>query len=263
MKKILTIVLCAFALYSWADEVKNCWEGKKVAFLGDSITDKNQLQRYSVYWNDLKDLLGIKPLVYGISGHRWEQIIGQAKKLKAEHGKDFSAIIIFIGTNDFNSAIPLGQWYRLEDQPAAMPNNKTEIRKRRIFVEDNSVRGPINKSMKFLKENFPEKQIILLTPIHRGWAKFSETNVQPDESFPNRIGLYIDDYVNVVKEAGNVWAVPVIDLNSLCGLSPNIEQQSFYFCDKKNDLLHPNGKGQLRMAKTLARQLLALPADFD
>ena len=43
-------------------------------------------------------------------------------------------------------------------------------------------------------------------------------NVQPEEAFSNSIGLFIDDYVQTVKQAGNLWAVPVIDLNSLSGL---------------------------------------------
>ena len=103
----------------------------------------------------------------------------------------------------------------------------------------------------------------LLTPIHRSYAKFGEKNVQPDESFPNRIGLYIDSYVEAVKEAGNVWAVPVIDLNALCGLYPNTPAHAKYFANKDTDRLHPNADGHYRIAKTLARQLASLPANFE
>ncbi len=54
-----------------------------------------------------------------------------------------------------------------------------------------------------------------MTPLHRGYAKFGETNIQPDENYTNRCGEDIDAYINAVKEAGNVWAVPVIDLSAV------------------------------------------------
>lgn len=116
--------------------------------------------------------------------------------------------------------------------------------------------------MDFLKTNFPEQQIILLTPIHRAQARFSNENCQPEEAFPNKLGLYVDAYVNTVKEAGNVWAVPVIDLNSICGLYPMNDAHAVYFHKADTDRLHPNAKGHLRMAKALMYQLMAYPAQF-
>ena len=124
---------------------------------------------------------------------------------------------------------------------------------------DGTFKGRINKVMAFLKENFPNKQIILLTPIHRGFANFGGSNVQPDESFPNRLGLYVDSYVDAVKEAGNVWAVPVIDLNAICGLMPNLPSHSQFFANEKRDRLHPNAKGHERMGLAIAYQLLGYP----
>ena len=123
-------------------------------------------------------------------------------------------------------------------------------------------RGPINTVMAYLKTNFPTQQIILLTPIHRCYARFGDQNIQPDESFPNGIGLYIDDYVEVIKEAANVWAVPVIDLNSLSGLYPINDSQVIYIADSEKERLHPNAEGHYRMAKALQYQLLAYPAGF-
>lgn len=62
-----------------------------------------------------------------------------------------------------------------------------------------------------------------------------------------------------VKEAGNLWAVPVIDLNALCGLYPLMDEHAQYFKNAENDRLHPNDVGHERMAKTIMQQLLALP----
>ena len=88
-------------------------------------------------------------------------------------------------------------------------------------------------------------------------------SIQPDESYPNSLGLYADAYVDAVKEAANVWAVPVIDLNSICGLYPNADSHTRYFHDAQSDRLHPNAEGHYRMAKALAYQLSSYPANFE
>ena len=111
-----------------------------------------------------------------------------------------------------------------------------------------------------LKQLFPDKQIVLLTPLHRSLANFGETNVQPDENYQNSCGEYVDAYVQAVKEAGNVWGVPVIDFNAVTGLNPMVEEQLIYIYDAGYDRLNPSTKG--RMARTLMYQLFALPATF-
>ncbi|MCK3682478.1 SGNH/GDSL hydrolase family protein [Maribellus sp. YY47] len=116
--------------------------------------------------------------------------------------------------------------------------------------------------MTFLKENYPDQQIVIMTPIHRGFARFSEKNVQPEESFSNDLGLYINDYVDVLRQAASVWAVPLIDLYSISGLYPMADSQTRYFSNAQTDRLHPNSAGNYRLAKTIQHQLLALPADL-
>ena len=69
-------------------------------------------------------------------------------------------------------------------------------------------------------------------------------------------------YVEAIKETANVWSVPVIDLNALCGLNPMLEEHARYFSDPKRDLLHPNAKGHERIARTLMYQLQGLPCRF-
>ncbi len=46
-----------------------------------------------------------------------------------------------------------------------------------------------------------------------------------------RIKEYVDAYVQAIKEAGNLWGVPVIDFNSVTGMNPMIEEQLIYFYD--------------------------------
>lgn len=243
---------------------RNQWKGKKVAFLGDSITDKVHVGTAKNYWQFLEELLSLEPLVYGINGHQWTGILGQAETLKAERGDDVDAILIFAGTNDYNSGTPLGEWYSVKEEAVEVSGPKSEVRNRRqLQLDENTFKGRINKVMWYLKTNYPTKQIILLTPIHRGYARFSDNNIQPDESYPNQIGLYVDQYVEVLKEAANVWAVPVIDLNSISGLYPVNDTHTRYFHNEKTDRLHPNADGHYRMAKALMYQLLAYPTDFE
>lgn len=134
--------------------------------------------------------------------------------------------------------------------------------KRTPVMSDSTFRGRINIGLNYLKSHFPEKQIVLLTPIHRAYANFGDNNVQPDERYQNKCGAYIDDYVQAVKEAANMWSVPVIDLNALSGLNPMVDEQLPLFRDPSYDRLHPNTQGHERIARTLYYQLLALPCLF-
>lgn len=179
-------------------------------------------------------------------------------------GEDIDAIVIFAGTNDYNAGVPLGEWYEEVWRNVPLPDGEVGSRRyRKPAMDANTFRGRINRLMDYLKTHFPTKQVIVLTPLHRGFAQFSAENVQPEEAYPNKIGVYVDEYVQVLKETGNVWAVPVIDLNSISGLYPMNDAQACYFHRADTDRLHPNAEGHRRMAVALMYQLLAFPASFD
>ena len=238
------------------------WQGKRVAYLGDSITDPNNRAAKTKYWGWLRDWLQMEPYVYGKSGRQWNDVIRQANQLLLEHGQDFDAITIFMGTNDWNNDVPLGEWYsETEDSVLYAHGGSTkhmELRKHRSFVFDTgTLRGRINQALDSLKRMFPDKQIVLLTPLHRARFYANEKNWQPTEDYANRLGLYISDYVEAVKEAGNIWSVPVIDWNATSGLFPMHEVQEYF--GHTEDRLHPNDLGHQRLATTLYYQLLALP----
>lgn len=242
------------------------WKGKRVAYFGDSITDPGTIPGTTLYWGYLQQWLGIEPWVYGVSGREWNDIPRQTDALKSEHGDDVDAIMIFCGTNDFNNSVPIGQWYTetedLVEAATGQPKAKVVRRHRHFSMNPGTLKGRINIAMQKLKQMYPTKQVVLLTPIHRAYFYCGDTNVQPDEMYQNGGALYIDDYVRAVKEASAVWSVPVIDLYALSGLFPLEDAGAQLFNKADIDRLHPNGAGHARMAKTILYQLGSLPCTF-
>ena len=268
-KKTLSVFLCLLLAVPALPQmlVSHPWQGKRVAYLGDSITDPNIKASKVKYWGFLEQWLQITPYVYGVSGRQWNDIPRQTDKLKQEHGQDVDAILIFMGTNDYNNGVPLGVWWdeRVTQVEYGHGQTKSMVtrRQRTPSMDPTTFRGRINIAMDSLKRTFPTKQIVLLTPIHRSDFHANEKNWQCDESYTNQCGEYLDAYINAVKEAGDVWAVPVIDWAASSGLFPLMDEYAQYFNKADTDRLHPNDKGHERMARTLMQQLLALPGVFE
>lgn len=271
---MLLTIACSTAMQAKREKepagiyVNHPWYGKRIAYIGDSVTDPNQGGgQVTHYWQFLADWLHSTPLVYAVSGYEWSHAVGLTDKLHQEVGEDVDAIIVFLGTNDYNNDLPLGCWFT--EKPEQVQRGKggkefQDVRMHRsLSMDQSTVRGRINMAMKHLKELYPTKQIILLTPLHRGYAFFGNGNRQPSEDYRNEQGLYIDHYVDAIAEAAHVWAVPVIDIYSLSGLLPTMPSQRQYFCDEKNDQLHPNTQGHQRLAKTLLTQLSSLPCTWE
>lgn len=242
------------------------WQGKRIGYIGDSITDPNCIGEVRKYWSFLDEWLGTSSYVYGVSGRQWDDVPRQAEMLEKEHGNEVDAILVFIGTNDYNSSLPIGEWFT--ETPVQVMSAHGQLKqlvtriKRTLVMSNDTYKGSINIGINRLKQLFPNKQIVLLTPLHRGLANFGDSNLQPDENYQNGCGEYIDAYVKALKEAGSIWGVPVIDWNECSGLNPMVEEQLVYFHNRESDRLHPNTLGQKRMASTLMFQLLALPAVF-
>ena len=242
------------------------WQGKRGAYFGDSITDPRNSGSQKKWWHFLQEWLGIEPYVYAISGRQWNDIPRQTDKLMEEHGQDVDGILVFIGTNDYNAAVPIGEWFlETEDsvEAAVHAPRATVLRRHRTPSYDmGTYRGRINNALRYMKSHYPTKQIVLLTPIHRAYFYGNEKNIQPDEGYQNQCGEWFSAYVESVKQASNIWAVPVFDLNAVSGLCPLLPEHLQYSHNER-DLLHPNDAGHQRMARTMMYQLLALPCVFD
>ena len=266
MNKIRFGACLAVAAVAAVASAASPWTGKKVVFLGDSITDPAQTNRqWRIYWQYLADDLGIEPHVYAVSGYQWDRVYKAAQKMKDEMGPTADAIIIFAGTNDYMSGIPIGEWYDVAEEEVFLKGKTLKLPHRRFIKDMKTFKGRINTVMDFLKTNFPDQQIVIMTPIHRGRYDLGNSNVQPEETFPNALGKYLEDYVAALREAADIWSVPVIDLYRESGLFPlnASHAKCFRYAGPKVwDKLHPNSEGHRRLAKTIAARLMTMPTDF-
>lgn len=264
-KKINALVLMLLLALSASAQfaVQHPWAGKKVAYFGDSITDPRNKASKNKYWSLIEQWLGVTPYVYAVSGRQWDDIPRQADLLQAQHGDTVDAIIILMGTNDYNNGVPLGKWYEEKEEEVMYGHGKPKqmtLRKRQYMCMDkDTYRGRINIAMEKVKKMYPRKQIVVMTPIHRQNFHANEKNWQCSEDYTNQCGEYLQAYIDATKEVANVWAVPVIDMNSLCGLYPMLDEYAQFFRDADTDRLHPNDAGHERMAKALMYQLLTVP----
>ena len=267
-RKTLSLLLCLLLAVPALPQtlLTHPWQGRRVAYFGDSITDPRNSASKKKFWSFLQEWLQVVPYVYGVSGRQWNDIPRQTDQLKREHGQDVDAIIIFCGTNDYNNGVPIGQWWDEKvtevEYGHGQPKQMVTRRQRTPSMDPTTFKGRINIAMDSLKRTYPTKQIVLLTPLHRSDFHANEKNWQCDESYTNQCGEYIDAYVEAVKEAANVWAVPVIDWNASSGLFPLVQEHEQYY-KGGTDLLHPNDRGHERLARTLMQQLLALPCCFE
>ena len=267
-----TIVPCAAETPSSPGQCKSAWAGKKVAFLGDSITTERQWidLKQRIFWQYLAEDLGLEPHPYAVSGYQWDRVYKAAQKLKDEMGGDVDAILIFAGTNDYMNGIPLGEWYDEVNEDVVLKGKNLNLPRRHFKKDMNTFKGRINTVMDFLKTNFPDQQIVIMTPIHRGYAHLGGTNIQPEESFPNALGHRFEEYIAALREAADIWSVPLIDLYREGGLYPMNASYAKYFrrggpASAENphpDNLHPNSEGHRRLAKVIAARLLTMPPDF-
>ena len=266
MNKIRFGACLAAAAVAAVASAASPWTGKNVVFLGDSITDAAQTNRpQRIYWQYLADDLGIEPHVYAVSGYQWDRVYKAAQKMKDEMGPTADAIIIFAGTKDYMNGIPLGEWYDVAEEEVVLKGKTLKLPRRRFIKDMKTFKGRINTVMDFLKTNFPDQQIVIMTPIHRGRYDLGNSNVQPEETFPNANGKYLEDYVAALREAADIWSVPVIDLYRESGLFPlnASHAKCFRYAGPKVwDKLHPNSEGHRRLAKTIAARLMTMPTDF-
>lgn len=208
-------------------------KGKKINFLGDSITEGvGASSPDNIYHAVLKRECELaEARNYGISCTRIAR-----KQDDFEYGHPFcdrylsmdddaDIIVIFGGTNDFgHGTAPIGSF-----------SDRTE----------DTYYGAWHVLLNGLINKYPEATIVVMTPLHRF-----------DEDVPSvGAGKPLSYYVDIAKEVARFYSVPVLDLFAMSGIQPQIEVNKNKYCP---DGLHPSDAGNRLIASRLAGFLKAL-----
>ncbi len=212
-------------------------KGKKIIFLGDSITEGcGTSSQERVYHGILKERYGLREIKnYGEGGTRvarQTEITSLVRDrdfiLRArDMDKDADVVVVFGGTNDYGH----GQ--------AALGSIDN--------LDMHTFYGALHTLIKGLINDYVDKQIVFMTPLHRH-NEYGQGTWKPDgvEQRP------LCDYVKAVKDVCEYYSVPVLDLYScgeLCGNTP------VWYKEYMPDGLHPNDKGHEIIASKLGKFL--------
>jgi lysophospholipase L1-like esterase len=135
---------------------------------------------------------------------------------------DVDIITIFVGTNDFKLNVPIGTKGLIGDSG----------------FDDTTFYGAYRMLLEHILTINPSVKIYLLTSLQRDHSGY-------DVNFTNPAGFMLIDYVNAVKEIGQLYALPVLDLYATSGIT-KLTLETF-----TRDGLHPNDLGYKRVANII------------
>ena len=207
-------------------------KGKKILFLGDSITEGCGASDVSKCFVSLiAEREEATCVNYGIGGTRiarqttpsaearWDlDYISRVPGMDAEA----DAVVVFGGTNDYGHAtIPLGTF---EDR------------------DIHTFYGGMHTLCLYLIKNYTDKEIVFMTPLHR----LQEVKLENDVSRP------LHEFVKAIREVCEYYSIPVCDMYKESGMYGNV----WAWCEKyMPDGLHPNDEGHKLIARKLQKFL--------
>lgn len=208
-------------------------KGKKINFLGDSITEGHGTTAPDkVYHQLIKEKYGMECAYnYGVGGTRiarqsnptvdalmFDLTFGVRAEIMC---RDVDAVVVFGGTNDYGHG----------------DAHFGEIDSEDIYTFCGGVNSLISK----LKRDFPDAEIVFMTPLHR----LNETEpMYPDSKT-------LAEYVEAMREICKKRGVKVIDLFEINPLNPEDTELV-------PDGLHPSDAGHVVLAEVVARELAKL-----
>ena len=214
--------------------------GKKIAFLGDSITEGVGVSAPEhIYWNLIAQYTGAKCYGYGISGTRiasQHDLTVDDPYQNAYFGArvdsmipDADVVVVFGGTNDFGHG------------DAAM--GKLGDTTGETFY------GACNQLLSKLILRYPAAQIVMLTPLHRE----NENDLYKSRGIRNAGTLA--DYAQAIRESAEAFGVSVADLFRNCNIQPCNPAHKAQYCP---DGLHTNDAGHVLIARCIIGVLNSL-----
>lgn len=213
---------------------------KKIAFLGDSITEGHGVSDPdNFFWNIVARQSGAQSYGYGIGGTRiaaqlkpsaeakWDQNFGSRVD---DMIPDADIIVVFGGTNDFGHG----------DAPLGAFSDRTEC----------SFCGAMHLLLQKLIVRYPQAQLVVMTPLHRD----SENQLGVNEIGVRR-EFPLESYVDAIIKISGYYGIPVLDLFRVSGLQPAVPVLKELYMP---DGLHPNDEGHKRIAEKLLGFLKSL-----
>ena len=208
-------------------------KGKKIAFLGDSITEGYGASCVeNTYWNLIGRQTGAEVFGYGIGG---TTIARRQKPLDVPNPNkyfgsragamipDADVIVIFGGTNDFGGSDPaMGT---MEDRT------------------DATFYGAYHNLIHLVLNCYPGAKIVIMTPLHR-----DSEDKGPYNEWGVRLGASLRGYVDAIIEIAAFYAIPVLDLFRVSGIQSRVPELKERYIP---DGLHPNDAGHVRIAEKL------------
>lgn len=216
-------------------------KGKKIAFLGDSITEGHGVEdkESNIYWQRIGKMTGAEVYGYGIGGTRIaDQLFPSINPKHDLHFiprvdemiDDADVVVVFGGTNDFGHG----------DAPLGHMDDRT----------DETFYGACHVLLEKLINKYPEAQIVLMTPLHREIE---------DEDGRNAKGIRragtLADYVQIERRVAQYYGIPVVDLFATCMMQPKVPVLKEKYMP---DGLHPNDAGHALIANRLLGVLKVL-----
>jgi lysophospholipase L1-like esterase len=216
--------------------------GKKINFLGDSITEGHGTSRpEACFVSLLKGQLHLaESRNYGVGGTRYarqtkpsaEPVWDQDFCSRVDRmDPDADIVVVFGGTNDYGHGdAPLGK------------------------VHDDTVCtfcGACRYVFSHLKKRYPEAAVVVLTPLPR----LNEENPGGDAAYKPKPTAPLMQYVTALKDIAEEFHLPVLDLHETEDFHPEDPSEREKFMP---DGLHPNDAGHLILAKRIGTFLQSL-----
>lgn len=196
-------------------DILNTFNFKKVAIIGDSISNFDEWQKTA------QQITGINYTNYTVGGtclasadeNDTSSFIARIRSLASY---TFDLFLIFGGTNDWGNipAKPLGQ---MGD------------------TSDTTIYGAIYNIINTILTNNPSARLAFITPLQRDFSGGGTTTLKGwSGETTNELGYKLEDVVNAIKEVCGQYGVPVLDLYHTSGITKfNLPQMT-------RDGLHPN-----------------------
>ena len=233
--------------------------GKKIAFIGDSITAGSSASTASNrYLNVFCSLVGATFVNLGISGtglctNMKNNLSSQrfVTRATAANLNDVDMIVVFGGTNDFSyDSKPIGDFFVEE---TITGGTYIGTKKKVPPTDTDTFSGALHELINTIRGLKPETPILFMTPLNRG--RYNST--RPISSEANANGDYLQDYVNAIKTICEFYAIPVFDSGSAMNSDWTSQVAGSITNPLTEDGLHPTDAGHIRLGKLLYKYVMS------